>query len=1073
MGEVWLARHRGGVPAALKFDLHPPDDQRREDFLHEVRLVAGLQHENCVLVFDAGVVGEEEQADGPVRAGAPWLAMELAPGGSVADRPPADWAETLHVFRGLFLGLAHAHARGVIHRDIKPGNLLYAGPRGVGTEAPQTVLEARIVLSDFGVSYLVDRPGTMDTESVGTPRYMAPEQIEARWRDQGPWTDLYQAGIMLWRLATGTFPFPQKQTVQLYYAHLFESPGEFVPRFDVPHGLEALCRRLLEKDPEDRPRFAADALRRLESLGEVRAGSGRGPVPVDPDLPTVVTRDLSRQPTTAPGGRDGALDMRLRGAGLGLWGLRPVPMVNRDDTREALWDALMGVERARMPGVVALTGPQGSGRSRLAAWLVEQAHETGRATAWRSRGGDEGGLDGMLRAELKLGGLDRADAAERLARHGEAATPLLRWLVDGERQSLSDRDRFALAERLLTATDRPRLVLLDEVQGSPDTLRFVLHALERVHHPLLFVLTCRDEELAASPEAAALVDRIVERERGLRIDVGPLSAEDHRELVRGMLGLEGELARQVELRTAGNPRFAVELVNGWIEHGVLEPGPRGLRLQAGASPSLPDDLVAVWAERAERFLATHTPADRAVLQIAATLGLEFAAVEWRDACRHAGLMARAGLLDELLSARWLRADERRQRLRWSHALLREELLTSARADGRERDWNDACAKALEGRPGTEERRATFLFHAGRYEEALTPLCNALDRQFSRGDHRDTTLLELLEEVPVRLGLPPSDPRWGDVWGFRAWWHRQRGEHIDADEILARTEEQAEQHSWKAQLGVALRDAGRTAMQLGQLQDALDSLTRAERLLTEVGRTETAGDCRLAMGEVVQKLGQLDRAEELYQSAIGCFDTPRGIGYAYAPYAALAHVYQRRGKLDLAAAYVKRARETATTHGQLRVLAQMANLEGEIARYRGDLDEAERCYHEAVRAYALLYDDEGRFPVLNLGLVRVLLGRHDEATDMVLPLLEELEQAGNEPVMVAYCHSVLLPAAAGRFDVEGFRRHARALELFLTTSGLADPDIARMCAIAADLVPDPRQATRARRLAAEQKQRLEN
>ncbi len=308
MGEVWLARHAGGVPAALKFDLHPPSEVRREEFLHEVRLVAGLDHPNCVLVFDAGVVPEGGSAGGPVLVGAPWLAMELAPGGSVADRPPTDWAETLHVFRGLLLGLAHAHARGVVHRDIKPGNLLLAGPRGVGIDAPASLLAARVVLSDFGVGTRVDKPGSLDGEAVGTPRYMAPEQVEARWRDQGPWTDLYQCGVLLWRFVTGNFPFRHAQTYQLYFAHLYETPGEFRPRFDVPAGLEEYCRTLLAKRPEERPSFAGDALRRLEALGDARSGSGRGAAAVtEADLPTLVAEGPSQTRGSGPADGSGAV----------------------------------------------------------------------------------------------------------------------------------------------------------------------------------------------------------------------------------------------------------------------------------------------------------------------------------------------------------------------------------------------------------------------------------------------------------------------------------------------------------------------------------------------------------------------------------------------------------------------------------------------------------------------------------------------------------------------------------------------------------------------------------------------
>ena len=173
MGEVYRGTHRPtGAPAAVKLDLAPPTPEYRAAFFHEVRLVAGLDHPNCVQVIDAGTVSgsEAEATEGRLKPGAPWLAMELASAGAMSRKnPPRTWDGMRHVLRSLLEALQHAHSRGVIHRDIKFGNLLLAGPVGDIATTPRHLLEARIVLSDFGIGHLVERPEAMDEHSAGTP----------------------------------------------------------------------------------------------------------------------------------------------------------------------------------------------------------------------------------------------------------------------------------------------------------------------------------------------------------------------------------------------------------------------------------------------------------------------------------------------------------------------------------------------------------------------------------------------------------------------------------------------------------------------------------------------------------------------------------------------------------------------------------------------------------------------------------------------------------------------------------------------------------------------------------------
>ena len=176
MGEIWTASHRtSGFPAAVKVvGGRPLPPAWVEAFADEVRAVAALDHPGIVRVFDQGTVSAEasEASAGRLKRGFPWLAMEYAGGGDLrALGGKLGWAAQRQLLLGLLDALSHAHARSVLHLDLKPGNLVIA------TSAD---LRPGAKLTDFGVARLlptVDVDGLCIDPLVGSPSYMAPEQI--------------------------------------------------------------------------------------------------------------------------------------------------------------------------------------------------------------------------------------------------------------------------------------------------------------------------------------------------------------------------------------------------------------------------------------------------------------------------------------------------------------------------------------------------------------------------------------------------------------------------------------------------------------------------------------------------------------------------------------------------------------------------------------------------------------------------------------------------------------------------------------------------------------------------------
>ena len=216
------------------------DTSFRARFAREARLAAGLSHPNVVTVFD---VGEDN--------GRPFIVMELVPGRTLEERLRVDGAlganDVLAIARQVCAGLEHAHAKGLVHRDLKPGNLI---ERNDGT----------VKIADFGIARAVE--GTELTEAgtvVGTAAYLAPEQAEAG--TVTPATDLFALGAVLYELLTGRQPWQVDSLAQL--AARRDAPPPELPA-DTPLGLRTAIERSLLPEPTDRPASAAEFARLLD-----------------------------------------------------------------------------------------------------------------------------------------------------------------------------------------------------------------------------------------------------------------------------------------------------------------------------------------------------------------------------------------------------------------------------------------------------------------------------------------------------------------------------------------------------------------------------------------------------------------------------------------------------------------------------------------------------------------------------------------------------------------------------------------------------------------------------------------
>ena len=231
-----------------------------ERFQREIKLAAQLQHPNIVPVLATGLA-----------AGLPYYTMPFVDGLSLRARldrnPVVPIVEALAILRDVARALAYAHDQGIVHRDIKPENILLA--------------DESAVVTDFGIAKAISaaRAGVPDGTlthagtSLGTPAYMAPEQISADPSVDSR-ADIYSFGCVAYEILTGAAPFAHRQPAQLYAAHLTETPASVESRRqDCPDDVAALVMNCLEKDPANRPQSARELLRAFDS-GSTRTGSG-------------------------------------------------------------------------------------------------------------------------------------------------------------------------------------------------------------------------------------------------------------------------------------------------------------------------------------------------------------------------------------------------------------------------------------------------------------------------------------------------------------------------------------------------------------------------------------------------------------------------------------------------------------------------------------------------------------------------------------------------------------------------------------------------------------------------------
>ncbi len=761
--------------------------------------------------------------------------------------------------------------------------------------------------------------------------------------------------------------------------------------------------------------------------------------------------------------------MQLVGAGLGLYGLRSIPMVDRDEARDEIWRALRDVRETKSPRAILIGGAAGVGKSRLVEWMTERADEVGGAIVLKAIHspipGLSDGLARMVARHLRVVDLTRAQALARIESlltaagieddyEGQALAELIQPAVGAERtvQFGSATERHVLVTRLIerVARERPVIVWLDDVQWSSDSIAFARRLLRTSSAPILLLLTLRDEAVEDRPlERHALEDLL--GEVGARaLHLPALTWADQKRLVNELLVLDDALASEVADRTDGNPLFAVQLVGDWVQRGVLEATESGFVLPRSERAELPDDIHQVWRRRIQRLLATRPESVEIALELAAILGVDTDDVEWTFTCDEAAIERPRDLLEVLIANRLAIPTD--GGWTFAHGMLRESLVRSAREKGRYQEHQRTCARMLQRRYGLDirgipDRLGNHLVEAGDLEDALEPLLlGALERLETSQYQEAQAVVERRQQVLLRLGAGEQDERCGENWVLLARVATMQGRFEEALTWAEKAERQARRWGWRSVLPEALEVMGTIAHERGDQSSATDAFLKARELYEWNEDMMGVADCLFGLGESVYKLGHHDESESYHLAGLALAEADGNVRSMAKHLLGLGFVQLWRGDLEGAVASFRRQLGLLEGIGNRFRIAQCMSALGEVARQSGDLALAERHYRRALTIDEAIGSNREWIDRLNVALVLLARGEYREAREMIEEVRHRLGD-GAEPAQRVLVHTELLPCLAENGEWHAWDRHFDEATGLLRETRLKDGDVAWLLVLA--------------------------
>lgn len=878
MGTVYTAKDRlTGETVALK-RVHILSEKMLKDshaaFLTalaaEFRTMAGLSHPHIVRVIDYGFSFEEGQPQ-------PYFTMEYLPDAQTLTEAANDQSlETqVRLLTEMLMALAYLHRRGVIHRDLKPDNVLVDS-------------SGRVKVLDFGLAQgTTGKSGVQLTEGMaGTLAYMAPELFAEETATVQ--SDLYAAGMLIYEIFTGQFPFNQKNIMLLLNDIMTHTPDVSTLDFELSKMLE----RLLAKDPSVRTGSAEEVIR------ELCAATGQSLPPE-----SIAIRESFLQASRFVG-RNAEID-RLK---------------------TALDNTLVGQDAQ----VYLIGGESGVGKSRLLDELRTRALVKG-AMVLRGQGIAEGGLPFQLWRDIarelalhtELSDLEASILKEIIP---DIGTLLNREIADAPQLSGGvgqQRLMLALVDMLKRQT-QPIVLLLEDLQwaGSLELLKQIVTVNEQLTH-LLIIGTYRDDERPNLPEQFPTAHTL----KLTRLDDAAMA-----DLTLSMLGETGTQPKLLDLlkrETEGNAFFMVETVRALAEEAGT--------LNEIGNRTLPQEVFAGGVGQIIRRRLSRVPDfARPLLQKMAVAGrwLDLKILEasssrsteeinlFLTACADVGVL-------EIVEGRW----------RFAHDKLRETLLRDL-SEVERHDLYRTVATTIETvYPNDESYHEILLEHwrvvgdSARELQYLVPVVSHLvdiradfDRAVVLAEYGLTLVNQTDKHYPALLNL----------LGKVKW---QMSDYPSAIQYAEKAHQAAEQIGDQQSRADSLRIQGQVLTDKGDFPLAIDYFQQSLAIYRELGDQQGIADNLLTLGIVTYNQGEIPLAIDCYQQSLTIYrELGDQVGIAN-NLGNLGNVAESQKDFTAAKDYAEQAMAIFQAIGNRRSVAVCLSNVGNLAYLRGDYGAA--------------------------------------------------------------------------------------------------------------------------------------